>query len=309
MMTDAYQTESNLILARSGKTFFWARFCLNQIQAREATRLYRFCRYIDDIGDDSVDAKQAKKDLRHIIESLRSGTSQNPIVRDAINLFKQYQIEVDIPILLIDGVISDLDEVAIKDIESLLIYCYQVAGTVGIMMCKILGVKNQAAYAHAIDLGVAMQLTNICRDVKEDALLGRHYLPKTLLGNLSLNTLMQPDMQSQMMITNGLKTLLALADQYYASAAKGFCFLPLRARFAIALAAKLYQQIGVVLRNNDYQYWQQRAYVSTPNKVLLSLGCIASHLINPLFYRYQYHHSAILHQSLRLLPYANTREI
>lgn len=309
MINDAYQIESNAVLARRGKTFFWARFCLNQIQAKEATRLYRFCRYIDDIGDDSIDLKLAKKQLSSIIQSLRNGKSKNPIVKDAINLFQHYQIEIDIPILLIEGVISDLEDVAIKDIESLLVYCYQVAGTVGIMMCKILGVTNQAAYAHAIDLGVAMQLTNICRDVKEDALLGRHYLPKTLLANLSLKNLYQPDIASQITLINAIKTLLALADQYYASATKGFCFIPLPARFAITLAARLYRQIGVVLKNNGYRYWQQRAYVSTPNKVWLTLLCIARYPINPLFYRYQYHHSAILHQSLRLLPYANTREI
>jgi len=306
---DAYQTESNLILAQRGKTFFWARFCLNQTQAREATRLYRFCRYIDDIGDECADPNQAKKTLTSIIKSLRAGEADHPIVHDAIKLFQQYGIEIEIPILLIEGVISDLDEVAIKDIETLLVYCYQVAGTVGIMMCKLLGVKNKAAYAHAIDLGIAMQLTNICRDVKEDAVLGRRYLPNTLVGNISLSSLSNPDSQSQTTLINAVKKLLELAQQYYDSAGKGFCFIPLRARFAIALAAKLYQQIGMVLKNNDYHYWQQRAYVSTQSKLLISLGCIARHLINPLFYRYQFHHAATLHQSLRLLPYANTRKI
>jgi len=306
MNVKAYQIESNLILAQRGKTFFWAKFCLKQTQATDATRLYRFCRYIDDIADECSDSASAMHRLLHIIACLRAGESNDPIVQDAIGLFRHYQIEVDIPILLIEGVISDLDDVAIRDVASLLIYCYQVAGTVGIMMCKILGVREQAAYAHAIDLGIAMQLTNICRDVKEDAQLGRRYLPKSLVGNISLSQLIQPDQQSQIVIVNAIKQLLALAQSYYQSGHQGLCFLPLNARLAISLAATLYQAIGTVLKNNHYQYWQARAYVTPVNKLLLSLRCMSSKLFDPAFYQYQHHHSATLHSSLRCLPYVNS---
>ncbi len=306
MNVKAYQIESNLILAQRGKTFFWAKFCLKQTQATDATRLYRFCRYIDDIADECSDSASAMHRLLYIIACLRAGESNDPIVQDAIGLFRHYQIEVDIPILLIEGVISDLDDVAIRDVASLLIYCYQVAGTVGIMMCKILGVREQAAYAHAIDLGIAMQLTNICRDVKEDAQLGRRYLPKSLVGNISLSQLIQPDQQSQIVIVNAIKQLLALAQSYYQSGHQGLCFLPLNARLAISLAATLYQAIGTVLQNNHYQYWQARAYVTPVNKLLLSLRCMSSKLFDPAFYQYQHHHSATLHSSLRCLPYVNS---
>jgi phytoene synthase len=309
MTTNAYQIQSNLILAERGKTFSWAKFFLTHQQANAAARLYRFCRYVDDIADDTNDHQQARQTLLGFIQAIQNNTSDNEIINDAIALFQQYKIDINVPIHLIQGVISDLDYPHIKTTDDLIQYCYQVAATVGIMMCRILNVTDKRAYAHAIDLGIAMQITNICRDVKEDAELGRRYLPEQLIGKLEAHQLIQPNLQAQQQTTTCLSYLLSLADHYYASASKGLCFLPFRARIAISIASALYQRIGLSLKNASFQYWKLRAFVSVNEKVLMSALCIITKLLDKDFYFYLHGHKPHLHHSIRNYPYANTAKI
>ncbi len=309
MSTNAYQIQSDLILAERGKTFSWAKFFLTRKQADAAARLYRFCRYIDDTADETNDAMQAKERLLAFIHALQHSASDDEVISDAIALFQQYKIDINVAIHLIQGVISDLEYPHITSTEALIQYCYQVAGTVGIMMCNILNVRDKRAYAHAIDLGIAMQITNICRDVKEDAELGRRYLPEQLVGNLPANQLIHPTLQTQKLTTNSINQLLSLADSYYLSGSKGLCFLPFRARIAIAIASTLYQRIGHSLKLASYQYWKVRAFVSVREKISLSAICLISNLLDKHFYFYLHSHKPHLHQSIRDFPYANTAKL
>jgi phytoene synthase len=247
-----YIKESNNILANKGKTFFWAKFLLKQEHAEDATRLYRFCRYIDDIGDESDDKDHAHQVLSKVISEINTGISSDPVINDAIKLFNKKNIDIRVPIELINGVLSDLQPVRIASEDQLLIYCYRVAGTVGLMMSKILDVNDERAYAHAIDLGIAMQLTNICRDVTEDAIMQRRYIPGSMCNNSEPDLLINPDKEIKILISKNLSDLLQMADNYYQSGHDGLCFLPFRARMGMAIAAFLYRHIGVKLKNKNY---------------------------------------------------------
>lgn len=303
-----YIKESNNILSRKGKTFFWAKFLLKQEHADDATRLYRFCRYIDDIGDESDDKAFAHQALIKIIDDIKANISSDPVINDAISLFNKKNIDVRVPIELINGVISDLKLVRIESEDQLLIYCYQVAGTVGLMMSKILDVQDSRAYAHAIDLGIAMQLTNISRDVTEDAIMQRRYIPGGMCHNLEPNLLINPDKDTKILISRNLSDLLNMADSYYKSGHDGLCFLPLRARMGMAIAAFLYRQIGVKLKNENYAFWQGRVFVSKALKFKLSIQILLSSLFRTSFYNYKVRHQKQLHQSLINLPYVHENQ-
>jgi phytoene synthase len=300
-----YIKESNQLLYNKGKTFFWAKFLLTQQHAVNAVRLYRFCRHVDDIGDEIPDKQLATSLLEKIIHELKIGESQHQIVKDAISLFDECNIDIAIPILLIQGVMSDLSLVRFKNEQELLTYCYQVAGTVGLMMSKLLGIKDDSAYAHAIDLGIGMQLTNICRDVIEDAHLNRRYIPASLIGELEPSDLISPNIETQNKIKNALAPLLTSADRYYQSGYYGLCFLPFRARLGINVAAALYRQIGVILKKNYYQCWRFRAAVPLTLKFVLTLKTLMGSLADINFFRYSKRHNPQLHQAIKKLPYVN----
>lgn len=309
MTSLSYQLESNLILAQKGKTFFWAKCCMQRHAADAAARLYRFCRYIDDIADECNNPQQAKQQLQKVREDLTQQQSSDPVIQDAIALFQQYQIQTEIPLHLLEGVLSDLEHLPPRTVEELLRYCYQVAGTVGLMMSRLLQIQDARAAAHAIDLGIAMQLTNICRDVQQDALMGRRYLPDSLIGHVDSERLINPKAALQSQSIACITTLLQLADQYYASAYQGLCFIPLRARFAINIAGKLYQRIGLKLTQGNYRYWEFRAYVGVLEKVRISISSLIYAALNPRFYYYHHPHLPQLHQALGKLPYANTQTL
>lgn len=299
--------EAKQLLFDKGKTFYWASFLLNKRHAKRATRLYRFCRYVDDLADEAIDIAQAKNTLIKLSSDIKTGSSQDIIVIDALALFEECNIEKDIVIELINGVYSDLDKVRLNTVDQLLCYCYQVAGTVGLMMCKVLDIKDKNAYSYAIDLGIAMQLTNICRDISEDASLGRRYLPKDLIGDLDPAELICPAQSIQKNLTVSVASLLSIADQYYASGRAGLSFIPLRARTAILLASRLYQGIGSKLEQQKCQYWVTRAILSNRDKTMLSIKTLTQLIGNAEFWHVIQAHQKQLHQPLAHLPYTHAK--
>ncbi|MEM6789428.1 MAG: phytoene/squalene synthase family protein [Myxococcota bacterium] len=153
---------------------------------------------------------------------------------------------------LIDGMEGDLDVVRIADDRGLLRYCYRAAGTVGWLMCGVLGVNARGAVPHAVDLGIAMQITNICRDVAEDAARGRVYLPEARLRAAGTSgAALLAGRADRGAVAKVTRDLLALADRYYDSAAAGMAFIPARPRLAIYVAAKVYRAIGVRLLHHQ----------------------------------------------------------
>jgi phytoene synthase len=166
----------------------------------------------------------------------------------------------------------------------------------------VLDVTDASASAFAIDLGIGMQLTNICRDVQEDARMGRRYLPSEVIGKVSLQELVDPPLTQQGRLRVGMEYLLNLADEYYHSGESGLPFLPLRARHGILIAAKVYRAIGVKLREQDFNYWEGRTVISKGRKVRITLAALAGSFMGAGFWRQPLRHKAELHRALKGLP-------
>jgi len=173
----------------------------------------------------------------------------------------------------VQGVQSDLEPVRIATVGDLLVYAYRVAGTVGAMMAPMLGADDDAAVGPAVDLGMAMQLTNIARDVLEDAQADRRYLPAAWV-DLPPAAIAAASPAARARVPPALLDLLALADRYYARGRAGLPHLPLRARTTVAVAADLYRAIGTVIRERDGAYWQGRAVVAKPRRFAIATRAI-----------------------------------
>jgi 15-cis-phytoene synthase len=272
---DGVYANSDSLLAQRGKSFHWARRLLTATHAARATRLYGFCRRIDDLVDENPSPADARASLCIVRHALETGQCDDPAWRDMISLMRDSAIDPAIPLDLIRGVEGDLEAVRVADIAELLRYCYRVAGTVGQMMTALLDVTAPEAMPHAIHLGMAMQLTNVCRDVREDALRGRRYLPATLVGALEPAALIDPKGATRATAANAICTLLDLAENYYASAEHGLHHLPAGARAGILVAARVYREIGVVLRRRDGDCWSSRAMVSAAGKTIVTLRALS----------------------------------
>lgn len=290
------------VLAAKGRTFHWAKRLLGRLHGGRAARLYCFCRYLDDLADEGDSPGAAAERLQEAAEAIRCGHAENPVLADALALMRECRIAPAVPLALIDGLRQDLGDVRLATDAELLRYCYRVAGTVGLMMSDVLDVTDAAAAPFAIDLGIAMQLTNICRDVREDALRGRCYLPATLIGPLSLSSLAAPAPAEQPALRAAIAELLARADRYYASGERGLPFLPLRARHGILVAARAYRGIGERLRARGCDAWSGRVVVSGLGKFGVTCRAVAGTAFDPAFRRRPAAHESGLHVALHGLP-------
>lgn len=262
------------VLQRHAKSFSWGGFFLPRPNLLAAARLYHFCRVCDDLVDESAANAQTLSQLQEITQALQGpATAEQPLfLRAFLETAEQSGIDTTFAQDLLSGLRQDLGEVCMPDRKSLLRYCYRVAGTVGGMMCPLLEVSDPAALPFAVDLGIAMQLTNICRDVAEDAENGRVYLPADLLAEhgLSPQHLLEPELRHQLhsqQLAPVLREVLALAERYYLSGYQGLDFIPARTRFAIWVAARLYQGIGRKIVRTGYPVLQQRVQLSKAEKL------------------------------------------
>jgi phytoene synthase len=259
-MSAEIQEEAKDVLKKHAKSFRWASVFLAPRQRTDAAIAYAFCRYVDDVVDEATSPQDAEKELDRVLLMLTGKVTPSPLLEAFLEVSERTGFGVEPALDLLLGVRSDLHAVRIKDSEELSLYCYRVAGTVGLMMCGILGVKDPRAKQHAIDLGVAMQLTNICRDVLEDAERGRVYLPASQLARRGIS---QEELKSALLAPGGANKdlarraagevifdLLVRADAKYLSARSGFPYLPGRARLSIMIASELYRHIGVRLRTH-----------------------------------------------------------
>ena len=260
---------SKKILARHGKSFYWASLFLGPKLAERAAQLYQFCRFVDDLADgDLSERKESLEDIRARLEG------HSVAVGPEIESFLQLASENNIPLIaareLLDGMLSDQTAVAFNSEAELLRYCHAVAGTVGLMMCRVLNCKDQRADSFAIDLGIAMQLTNIARDVLEDAKMERRYLPASWI-NVPASKISASNVACRAPVASAIERVLDLAEEYYVSALVGIRLLPFRSRFSITVALRIYRQIGVLLQRRHLRWWDGRIYVPASEKVLLTL--------------------------------------
>lgn len=295
------------VLRAKGRSFYWAAHLLSPTHAARATRLYGFCRYVDDLADEATCAEEAQRALARLSCEIGAGCSHDPATRDVLALMTECGIDAALMLELIHGVASDLVPVRMVDDAALLRYCYRVAGTVGLMMCQLLDVRDEAALRHALDLGIGMQLTNICRDVSDDARAGRRYLPASRVGALAPQQLIAPDASLQPLLRHCVAGLLEQANDYYRSGEQGLPFLPRRARGAILVAARLYRAIGAQLQRADYAFWQARAVVPAHSKAVLTLQALCSVPLVASGWRARQPHDMALHRHFADLPYALPR--
>ena len=254
-------------LKKHAKSFYFAGLLLDKQTLHDASVLYAFCRQLDDAADiEDMSEKSVK--LQQLITDYRTDHSQNEINIAFKELKKQYQLNNRFIDDLILGVSSDLQFKQPKDLKELIFYSYQVAGTVGGLMARILGATNEKAWRFAIDLGIGMQLTNISRDVKEDALNNRIYLPQDQLGSdIDATTILNPEHKTK--VYHVTKEILNTADKYYQSGFSGIYYIPKKNKFSIFIAGMLYQSIGNKVLNNNEKFLKQRVYLTLFEKIII----------------------------------------
>tara|TARA_B100000700_G_scaffold135953_1_gene151880 strand:- start:4407 stop:5270 length:864 start_codon:yes stop_codon:yes gene_type:complete len=240
------------------KSFNWSGFFLPKNIYSKCSALYDFCRTIDNIADQDSELEVKKNKLEEFKIKFEKKNQEDYVIKNMWSLMNDSNISKKIVDDLFDGIESDLKkEVRIKTEKELLIYSYRVAGTVGLMMAKIFGVKNKESLQRAIDLGIAMQLTNIARDVVEDEKKNRVYLIKN----------------SKDVLLN-IKNVISKADSFYDSSFVGIKDIPLNCRFSIIVARRVYRQIGKkILKKKDIDSYRRagKIYVSNFGKTIQTI--------------------------------------
>ncbi len=254
------------IMSSRAKTFRVASLLLGPALRDDAAVLYAFCRAADDAADEASDVATAQAEIDHLARGLSGDGAAEGVAVCA--LAARRGMPVGAAHELLAGVRRDLSGARIEDDAELLEYAYLVAGTVGVLMCALLGAREPRARRYAIQLGLAMQLTNICRDVAEDAARGRVYLPaRRLRAAGTSQEAVLAGTAPRDAVAQVVSELLTMADGLYASAELGVRFLPTRGRLAVLVASRLYRAIGLVLRRRGCDPSAGRAVVPATAKV------------------------------------------
>jgi phytoene synthase len=284
----------------ASRSFALAARLFDSERREDAARVYAFCRMVDDLADEGVNPRLAGRRLERIRCALCSRTSCDPVTDAFLLAAERNGIELEHALLLVGGVESDLSRRVVEDDRDLLRYCYRVAGTVGLMMCPLIGVRSGQALPFAIDLGIAMQLTNICRDVAEDARRGRIYLPRVRLegARIEPRALLEGKPLDRSSLAFVVSGLLELAERYYESGIDGFRFIPGRARAAIAVASSVYRAIGRKLERRGCDPLLGRTFLSAAQRSLVASVA----LLRLLAPRRGRPHDPALHRLLEGLP-------
>jgi 15-cis-phytoene synthase len=266
LLSSAYQLADD-VTKENSKTFYAASSFLPIAKRKAIRALYAFCRITDDFID------QSQKDPRDLLDlwqnpSISSQPQPNELIALAwADARRKYNIPWKYSQQLIHGVSQDMIKTRYDYFDELTQYCYGVASTVGLMSMHIVGFTDQEAYPYAIRLGVALQLTNILRDIGEDWRAGRVYLPKSELETFELTY----DDINKAKVTENWRAFMRFQitrnRRLYTEAKPGIDYLNRDGRFAIAAAADLYQEILCEIENNDYNVFTERASVSTAKKL------------------------------------------
>ena len=227
---------SNNLISTHAKSFSWAGFFLAKQTFKNGSSLYDFCRTLDDIADENTSLDSKKQKFNKMKKDFIERNFENILIKNIDNLIKKFNISEKVVLDLFDGIESDIKEnIEFKTKRELLLYSYRVAGTIGLMMAKILKVDSKIALRSAVDLGIAMQLTNIARDVVEDSDRNRKYIDHDFMK---------------------IKETLGMAELFYKSSFKSIKEIPLVNRFAILVARRVYREIGnnIIRKKNLVNY-------------------------------------------------------
>ena len=240
------------ILKKHAKSFYFAGLLLNKETLNDAAILYAFCRQLDDAADIGAMNNQLDK-FNDLVKDYKANNSKDPIHQAFKSLQTKYQLNQKFINDLIEGIASDTHFKQPDNIKELIYYSYQVAGTVGALMAKILGANHNQAWRFAIDLGIGMQITNISRDIKEDAQNGRIYIPEDMLPNNFKPSDITNGLNDAL-IFNLTKQLLEIAETYYQSGFAGIYYIPKKNI------------------KNKTLFLKQRIYLNTFEKLLILLS-------------------------------------
>ena len=261
----------NNLLSKHAKSFNWAGFFLSKETYRKCSFLYDFCRTLDDIADEETNLEAKRKKFLNFKSNFKNKNYSDTIIKNIWELLEKENISSKITEDLFDGVESDLkNEVKINNKRELFVYSYRVAGTVGLMMSKILKVNDKDSLKGAIDLGIAMQLTNIARDVVEDKKRNRSYISHDF---------------------NSIKEIIEIADTFYESSFPAIKAVPLSSRFSIMVARRVYRKIGdniLKQKNLDNYNNAGKIYVSSVGKIIQTFLSLYD-LIKIYFINYKEH--------------------
>jgi phytoene synthase len=279
-------------VARShAKSFSLASYALAEPERRAAFALYAFCRHLDDLVDESTvtDAAEGLAEARWLVGELfhrpstptsalgwcwPHGDDQLEALRDTL---RRYPIEEAPFHELLHGLRSDLHRPRFEHTHELLTYCDRVAGTVGLMLLPVLGVVDPRARAAAVDLGRAMQLTNVLRDVREDLERGRRYLPAVELAAFQLSDRDLERGTVDERFVAFMRAQIARARTLYARAERGLAFIPSRrGRVLVAAMGRVYGGILGAIERQGYDVFSRRAHVGLLGKLALAVGAVVS---------------------------------
>ncbi len=281
-------------IAEHSKSFYLSSLLFPRRVREAAWALYAFCRRADDAVDETGEHGSGPTPERAValrrVDSLRrrldraygdgddvaTDSPDAVIDRAFARIARRYAIDRALPEALLDGMAMDAEDRRYRTIDELYLYCFRVAATVGLMMSRVMGVSDDRAYARATDLGVAMQLTNIARDVGEDARRGRVYLPDDLLAEHQIDRQAVLSAHSASNeLRQAVRQLLERADAHYRAADLGVPLLPRSCRWAIASARRIYAAIGDAVARRGWDSITGRARVGLAKKLWLvfrSLG-------------------------------------
>jgi len=233
------------------KSFSWAGFFLPKETFKKCSSLYDFCRVVDNIADDNEETRNKEKKFNEFKDNFSKKNFDNTIIKDMWSLIEEYNISLKVIDDLLIGIKSDIkNRVKLDSKKDLLIYSYRVAGTVGLMMAKILKVNRKSSLKSAIDLGIAMQLTNISRDVIEDFRNNRFYINKDF---------------------KEISSTINLAETFYENSFYSIKDIPISFRFSILVARRVYRKIGhKILKTKNLENYQNsgKIYVSKLEKII-----------------------------------------
>ena len=233
------------LLKKHAKTFYWASFFLSRNTFKKCSALYNFCRTLDDIADEINQLDIKRNNFSEFKKDFLNKNFNNAVIKEMWSIINSENISKKIVIDLFDGVETDLKEkVQIKSKKDLLVYSYRVAGTVGLMMSKILKVKNKEALKGAIDLGIAMQLTNIARDVIEDKKRDRKYIDSDF---------------------SYIQETIKESEIFYQKSFNSISDIPLRSRFSVIVARRVYKKIGhFILKQKTSENYNKAGKIYVP---------------------------------------------
>jgi phytoene synthase len=274
------------LLKKHAKSFYWASFFLSNDIFNKCSSLYNFCRTLDDIVDNDNKLEVKKEIFLKFKKDFMNKNLNNQIINDMWSIINSENISKKIVIDLFDGVETDLEEkVEINSKKDLLVYSYRVAGTVGLMMSKILKVNNRESLRGAIDLGIAMQLTNVARDVCEDNKRNRKYI--------------RSDFSS-------IKETIYESEIFYQKSFKAISSISIRSRFSVIVARRIYKKIGdyILMQKNIENFNKAgKIYVPLFEKVVQTFLSIFD-FVKLLFVKdlsyYNHSHHNILEQEINL---------